>query len=296
MNIDGSDIQSLTRTRVPKFDLQWLPGGNELLYVEGNCVYRINVETILKKPEQLFCFKDSKFQGFRVSPDGKRVAISIADRLLVLPFELPALSTATSAFELQKLEKLCLDYADVTVQDAQWSADGKRLAIRYQSVVSGRIGDTIRVIEGNWERCQEVAILNWDEFPADHFVPDGYAKYPIMPSYQWDGNSQFLFNSFIRNQNYGELYIYDMSSKTARKINPINHVCCYGSAAFSPDGTYLLLVFQDVRDGAESENQLYYIPLDQIGTATAFTPMPLPGLFFQDLRENIQLALHPHVP
>jgi serine/threonine protein kinase len=296
MNMDGSDIQSLTQTRIPKFDLQWLPDGNELVYAEGNCVYRIDVETSQKESEQLACFNGPKFAGFRVSPDGKWVAISIAYRLLVVPFDLPALSNATSTFELQNLENLCLDYTDVDVKDAQWSADGQRLAIRYQSVVGNRIGDTIRVIQLNKERCQDVASLIWDEFPADRFVPEGYERYPILPSYDWDGDQQFLFNSFIRNKSYGELYLYDMSSGTARKINPIDRVCCYGNAIFSPDGTYILVVFQDVRRGDKSENQLYYIPMDQLGTGTKFTPVRLPPRFFWDLRETIQLALRPAVP
>jgi serine/threonine protein kinase len=296
MNIDGSSLESLTHTSLSKFDLQWLPGGKELLYVEAKCVYRIDVETVQKDPEQLVCFKDDKFQGFRVSPDGQRVAISIADRLLVLPFDPQMLTAAPSAFELQKLDSLCFDYAEVTVKGALWSADGKRLAIRYQSVVYSRIGDTVRVIEGNWERCREVSAFLWDEFPGDHFVPNGYTRYPLLPSYQWDGSQQFLLNSFIRHKNYGDLYLYDMSTGTARKINAINGVCCYGSAAFSPDGTHILLVFQDLRLGSKSENKLYYIPMDQIGTSTALAPLPLPRLFFQDLDENIQLALRPSIP
>jgi hypothetical protein len=151
------------------------------------------------------------------------------------------------------------------------------------------------VIEGNWERCQDVPVLAWDEFPADRFLPDGYAKFPLIPSYQWDGDQLFLLNTFIRNGNYGDLYIYDMSTGSARKINPIDGVCCYGSASFSPDGTYMLLVFQDVRLGSGSENKLYYIPVDQIGNAE-FTPLRLPRLFFENLDENIQLALRPSVP
>ena len=296
MNMDGSGIQALTQTGIPKFDLQWLPGGNELLYAEGDCVYRIDVETVQKEPEKLTCFDDPKFAGFRVSPDGEWVAISIASRLLVLPFDLPSLSNVTSTFELQNLEGLCLDYAEVNVSDAQWSADGQRLAIRYQSVVGNRVGDTIRVIQLNKERCQEVASLIWDEFPADRFVPEGYERYPILPSYDWDGDQQFLFNSFIRNKGYGELYLYDMAEGTARKINPVDRVCCYGNAVFSPDGTHILLVFQDVRRGDRSENTLYYIPIDQIGTGTEFSAMRLPPLFFRDLRETIQLAVRPALP
>ena len=296
MNIDGSGIEALTQTQLPKLDLQWLPGGSELLYVEGNCVYRIDVDTQQKEPQQLACFKDPKFAGFRVSPDGRWVAISIAYRLLVVPFDRTALSNASSTFELQGVEHLCLDYAEVAVKDARWSADGKRLAIRYESVLGKRRGDTIRVIEVNWRRCQEVASLIWDEFPADRFTPEGYERFPILPSYDWDGNQRFLFNSFIRNRNYGELYLYDMSAETARKVNPIDRVCCYGTAVFSPDGTHILFVSQDQRRGDKSENKLYYVAIDQIGTGTELSPLRLPPLFFRDIRENIQLALHPALP
>jgi serine/threonine protein kinase len=296
MAVDGSHIRQLTNTNKPKFDLQWLPGGNELLYAEANCVYKINVETAQTTAEEIACFKDPKFDGFRVSPNGKQVAISIDSRLLVLPFDLKTLSSVTSAFELQSLDEICLDYADVAVKGARWSADGQSLAVLYQSVVAQGIGDTIRVLDVDMERCQKVDPLIMDEFPAKRFIPEGYERYPMLPSYDWDGNQQFLFNSFKRNVAYGELYLYTVSSAVLREINPIDGVCCYGSAAFSPDGTYILMIFQDVRRGAESETQLYYVPMDQIGVGTKFTPIKLPLQFFPDLRENIQLALHPSVP
>ena len=296
MNMDGSRLRQLTNTDRPKFDLQWLPGGSELLYGERNCVYKINVDTAQATPEELVCFKDPKFDGFRVSPDGKQVAISVAHRLLLLPYNLQTLSTITSAFELQGLEDLCLDYADVAVKGARWSADGQSLAVLYQSVVGQRIGDTIRVLDVDTERCQEVDPLILDEFPAKRFLPEGYEKFPILPSYDWDGDQRFLFNSFKRNEGYGELYLYDISTNGARKINPVEGACCYGGATFSPDGTYILLVFQDVRRGADSETQLYYIPIDQINTGGTFTPIKLPLRFFPDLRETIQLALRPSVP
>jgi serine/threonine-protein kinase len=296
MNIDGSDIQPLTRTGVSKAELQWLPGGDELLYLEGRCVFRIDLETVEKEPEQLLCFNDPKFTGFRVSPDGEWVAISIANRLLVLPFDLKALSAVGSTFELQNLENICLDYANVTVKSAQWSDDGERLAVRYQSVIGNRLGDTIRVIEVNWQRCQEVTSFMWDEFPSDRFVPDGYERFPILPSFDWDGDQRFVFNSFKRNVGYGELYLYDMSTSAARKINPIERACCYGAAAFSPDGTHILLTFQDQRLGDRSKMELYYIPVEQNGIGAAFTPVKLPVRFFPDLRESIQLALRPALP
>jgi len=296
MDMDGSHYRQLTNTDAPKFDLQWLPGGNELLYGEGRCVFKINVETTQAKPEEIVCFDNKNFDGFRVSPDGRHVAISIERRLLLLPFDPQTLSTVTSAFELQNLNSLCLDYADVAVKGAQWSDDGLRLAILYQSVIGQRLGDTIRVLEVDMERCQAVDPVIADEFPAEQFVPEGYERYPIVPSYNWDGGQRFFFNTFVRNAGYGELYSYDMSSTTERKINPVDGVCCYRAATFSPDGTHVLLVFQDVRSGDDNKTQLYYIPIDQIGTGTTFTPIKLPRHFFQEPRENIQLALRPSAP
>ena len=296
MNIDGSDLRPFTRTGLPKTDLQWLPGGEDLLYVQGKCVYQIDVESPEGDPAELVCFNDPKFLGFRVSPDGEWAAISIANRLLVLPFDPERLSAAASTFELQQQEDICLDYADVTVKGAQWSDDGERLAVRYQSVIGERLGDTIRVIEVDWQRCQDVPVIVWDEFPADRFTPDGYDRFPILPSYDWDGNQRFLFNTFKRNVGYGELYEYDMSTNAAHKISPIEGACCYGTAAFSPDGTHVLLTFQDQRLGERSKTELYYLPLERMNSAEPLAPVKLPVRFFPDLRESIQLALRPVGP
>ena len=296
MDMDGSNIQQLTNTNVPKFDLQWLPGGEEILYVERNCVYTINATAAQFNSEEIACFNDENFDGFRVSPDGEQVAISIGNRLLVLPYDLQTLSEVASTFELQGLEDICLDYADVSVKGAQWSADGQGLAITYESLVGQRIGDTIRVLDLDIVRCQAVDPLIMDEFPAKDFMPEGYERYPLLPSYHWNGGQQFLFNSFKRNAIYGELYLYDMSTAVASKINPIDGECCYGRAVFSPDGSHILFVFQDVRRGADSVTELYYIPIDQIETGTTFTPIRLPLQFFSDLREDVELALRPSAP
>jgi dipeptidyl aminopeptidase/acylaminoacyl peptidase len=296
MDVDGSNVRQLTNTNIPKFDLQWLPEGNALLYGEGKCIYKLDTDATENKLEKIVCFDESSLDGFHVSPDGRQIAISIENRLIVLPYNIQALSKVKSSFELQKLDNVCIDYADVAVKSAQWSAGGQSLAVLYQTAVGSRLGNVIRIMDVDMERCGEVDPLIMDEFPARRFTPEGYETYPILPSFDWDGGQRFLFNTFKRNEGYGELYLYDMTTTVEKKINPVDGVCCYRDATFSPDGTYILFVFQDIRRGSDSETQLYYIPVDQIDTEVVFSPVRLPLRFFSNIRENILLALRPSVP
>lgn len=296
VDFESGDAEQLTNSNQPKTDLQWLPGGTELLYLEGKCAYRLDTSTSGAKPEKVVCLDEANFEGFRVSPDGKHVAISIKRRLLVVPFKMELFETVTSAFQLQGSPDLCLDYSEVAVKGAQWSADGRNLAILYQSALGQRLGDTLRVMKVDLQRCREVDPQILEEIPGRHFIPDGYETSPVLPSFYWDGNRYFLFNTLKRNLKYGELYLYDTSTRRETKLNPIEGVCCYGNAVLSPDGTHILLTFQDLRLGANSETQIYYIPLDQIGTEAVFTPVGLPLHFFPDPRVKVELALHPAVP
>jgi serine/threonine protein kinase len=292
--VDGRNARQITNTNISKFDLQWLPGGKQLLYVEGRCVFRIDALTSGSKPEQVTCFNGDKFFGFRVSPDGANVAISIENRLIILPLDWQQLATVGTAFELQNSANICLDYADVTVKRAQWSADGKSLAVLYQSVIGKTYGDTIRVMSMDLQRCKEADPLITDEFPASRFTPDGFAAHPLIPAFTWDGNNKFLLNTYKRNAGYGDLYLYDASTGSATKINPVRGICCYRDAAFSPDGSYILLFFQNEAQGANSETQMYYIALDQLGSD--ITPIKLPVRFFPNPRENLEAVLHPANP
>lgn len=291
MDVDGRNIRQLTNTNLPKFDLQWLPGNRELLYGEGRCIYKIDTESPEANPEKITCLDGEHFEGFRVSPDGANVAVGIERRLIVLPFDQQELSTVTSGFELQNMDDVCLVYAEVAVKGAQWSDDGNSLAILYQSVVGQRLGDTLRVMDIDLNRCRAVDPLIRDEFPGRRFIPEGYETYPLIPSYHWDGNQRFVFNTFKRNGGYGELYLYDMSTAEGIRINPVNGICCYRGGTISPDGTHLLFAFQDIRQGAESDTQVYYIPMDQIDAGTRFTPIKLPLRFFPNPREEVLFAL-----
>ncbi len=78
------------------------------------------------------------------------------------------------------------------------------------------------------------------------------------------------------------------------KINPVKGICCYRDAAFSPDGSYIVLFFQNEAQGANSETQMYYVALNQLGSD--ITPLKLPVRFFPNPRENLDVALHPINP
>lgn len=294
MGIDGKNPTQLTNTNRSKFDLQWLPDGEHILYAEGRCVYTVNADAPETGPEEIACFTDEYFDGFRVSPDGSHVAISIGRRLLILPYDLEMLASANTTLELQKSENLCIDYSEVTVESTRWSSDGKSLAILYRGAVGNlnRIGEAVRVIDVDLMRCEAVDPVLIDEFPGKRFIPDGYTSNPVMPSYDWDGDGRFVFNTYVRNGGYGELYLYDMAAQAEEHLNPVNGICCYSSAVLSPDGTYLLFAFQDIGRGAESRAQIYYAPLESSETAA---PFRLPLGYFTDPRENILFALRPSI-
>ncbi len=156
---------------------------------------------------------------------------------------------------MQILPQTCLDYADVTAKFALWSADGRSFAILHQAIRSAKFADLVRVLDIH--RCKAADPLVLDEFPNKNFTPEGYQTYPVIPAYDWNGRDLFVFNTFVRNGGYGDLYLYDMNTGQARLLNPIENTCCYRDARFSPDGTHLLVVFQDIRQGAESETRLY---------------------------------------
>jgi Tol biopolymer transport system component len=111
----------------------------------------------------------------------------------------------------------------------------------------------------------------------------------MMPS---QSDERFVFNTYIRNGGYGELYLYNMITQEQKRINPVNGICCYRSAALSPDGNYILFAFQNIGEGSESRIQLYYVPLD---ASEPVLPFRLPLGYFTSPRENILFSLRPQI-
>jgi serine/threonine protein kinase/Tol biopolymer transport system component len=292
MDIDGSGLDQLPAKGANKFDLQWLPDGKTILYAADKCVYTFNIDT--KENQVVVCYDRAKyFDGFEISPDSKQVAISLDRELLVVPFDLQRLSQAKTRQALIAMNG-CLTYSQVGAKSVRWSSDEQKLAILSLIISGDRASDNIRVIDIH--HCREAAPLILDEFPAERFVPTSYGDDKAIPAFDWDGNSLFLFNTLRRNQGYGELYTYDMQTGAAKQINPVNGICCYRDARWSPDRKYLIFAYQNINQGEKSETQLYYIPYDSVGTGVEYKPFSLPQQFFSNPREAPQPALRPPIP
>jgi hypothetical protein len=121
---------------------------------------------------------------------------------------------------------------------------------------------------------------------------NGYDKNPVIQNFTWDGAALFALNTIVRNDGFGDLYVYNTDLKKAYPvINPVDKVCCYRDPQWSPDGSYLLFAFQNYLDGSNSTTQFYYIPYGSVGTGAKFDPLPLPEI--TDAREKPLPVLRP---
>jgi hypothetical protein len=114
-------------------------------------------------------------------------------------------------------------------------------------------------------------------------------------NFGWNGSGLFVLNGIIRNEGYGDLYVFNMELFRADlEINPIGGNCCYRDAQFSPDGSYLAFAYQEI--SSLNKILLYYIPYGSIGTGARFDPIPLPDDFFPSRTESPQPVMRPAQP
>ena len=271
MNVDASDPKQLTTDGVEKFNLQWLPDGNTLLYMSGKTVKTVEIESL--REEIIFNFISAEyFESFSVSPDGTQAALVINRELFVVPFDLEKLRSAGKKGALLDM-KGCLFYNELAVKGAKWSDDGTRLAVKYIANVNGKFADAIRIMD--IQKCSDLPPARIDDFPNGRF------KFPNdIVNYDYDGDLLFFINSNRRNGGFGDLVFYNSSTHKFEAAAPYEGNCCYRDATFSPDGTYVIFAFQDIRLGGESPTNLYYLPADTLSQSRTLEPMPLPEGFF----------------
>lgn len=277
-NLDGSELVRLTEDGGEKTSLQWSPDGKAVHYISGNCVQSVRLED--GRIDMLICFNFVEyFKSFVISPDGTQVALSLDNQLYIVPYDVEALAQVRTRGDLSRMATCehFAPYENVFVKLVRWSADSRQLAMVVFGVASG-IGsaDIIQVLP------VDACIPNprpIDNFPPPRFRPPEYEKSPAILNFGWDGYFLFVFNTLVRSNGFGHLYIYNMDLHKARSmVNPIEGKCCYRDATWSPDGSYLLFAFQDMQAGANSPILLYYIPYGSIGTGVSYTPLPLPPI------------------
>lgn len=287
MDVDGKGLKPITKDNTEKHNLQWSPDGKNLFYISGKCVHYVAI--LDGKDTNLACFTAATyFESFEISPDGKQVAISLDRVLYVVPFDLTALANARNWTYLRDM-KGCFTYGNLhnqsIIKSVRWSADDKKIAADTISVSNGSRVDLIVVFDIS--KCDS-NVSGWlDTFPGSRFSMAGYDKDPVIPFFDWDGQSLFLLNSIFRFKT-GYLYAYNYDTKRpADALSPLKS-CCYESAVWSPDGSFIMFAYQDIDGGRK---QLYYVPYGTVGTGATYQPLNLPDNFFSKPADNVEIAL-----
>jgi serine/threonine protein kinase len=285
MNPDGSELTLVRTENSPKSNLHWV-ADSRLIYMSRNCAFMLDAKT--NRVQQLSCFNPAEsLEGFRVSPDGKYVAISVQRTLNILPFDPEVLKDVNTRFNLITMKENCF-FNQYSFRDVRWSNDNTQLAAQ---VIDTQLvnSDQVFLVKVDIPNCATNGLVRLDRIPGVHIEYDGESTKRIA-SYDWDGKQRFLLNDSIRNEGFGNLYLYDSNTKEATKLNPIDGECCYRDARWSPDGKFIFFAFQKAGD---TGIELYYMPLDGSQRPQPLTAIELPSGFFSTPREKPQPALQP---
>lgn len=294
MNVDGSDLVQLTTDGAEKTNLGWFPDGSAISYISGKCIWYVEVEST--RVDSIACFESTEYlENFTFSPDGSQVAISVNRELYVVPWDLERLQSVRFNRDLAAMSE-CPSLAPFRsvssiepIKFLRWSNDGERMLIIKLANIQGKLGDLIQIY--NFQGCESTP-NRIDEIPALRFDLEGYDKSLRIENFGFDGDFLMALVSFTRNDGYGHLYIYNTDlHRVDIKVNPIGGECCYRDPQFSPDGRYLVFVYQPYEQNARS--QLYYIPFGTIGAGASYDPIPLPDSFFTNSRVKPQPILRP---
>lgn len=290
MNVDGTELDQLTTDGVDKFNLQWLPDGNTLLYMSGKSVKTVELDT--KREEILMTYPVAEFfDSFQVSPDGKQAAISVNRELFVVPFDIEKLKNITNRNHLFEL-KGCIFYDKFAVTGAYWADDGVHLTLKVLANKGGVRVDAIHIVDIT--NCDPEKLEDKKDLPVlDQFPLGRFEFNDLIESLAWDGEFLFYITSPKRNGGFGDLLFYNGFTHKFEFQSPFEGNCCYRDPAFSPDGTHIIFAFQDIRLGTESPINLYYLPIDTLSTPRLLEPIPLPENFFTLRNDAPAPALRP---
>lgn len=286
MNIGETAPIPVRTDNSAKSNLQWMPGGRNLIFTSGSCVYELDPET--SETSRIVCFSlagtQDFFEGFRISPDGKLAAISISRALYIVPYDKTVLKGSLTKFDLVSTGNFC-KYSFYAIKDIRWSTNVEKIAALVVDTQSGG-AEQVYLLDIDIPKCKTVGAVGIDRFPFERFSFSGSQ----IPSFDWNGDKLFLVNDTERNDGFGNLYLYNSETQTGKKINPIDGVCCYRDARFSPDRTHILFAFQRY-DGTAIK--LYYIPFADIDKGLDWKPIQGLDVIFSSPREKPQPVLRP---
>ena len=297
VRLDGSELTQLTTDGGSKSELQWMPDGRGLVYISGLCVKIVKLPKGQVNDVMCFEYAGTQIEEFEISPDGKRVAISVNQELYLVPFDLEKLRDVDRPSKVQAITDCAFmaPYASSTgaayaVLGVRWSQDMHQLAVLMKIIYGQQQEDAVRLVDIT--NCSARPAPS-DEFPSTRFRMGNITR---LSTFAWDGYFNFAMNPMERNEGFGSLYFYNSDlHKPAASNNPIDGMCCYRDPSFSPDGSYLAFAFQDIRLGAASRTELYYVPVGTLFTGLSYTPIPLPEGFFSNVKESPQPVAHPAV-
>ena len=269
-NLDGSELTQLTVDGGEKFNLRCLPDGETIAYISGGC---INTVTTAGVHDFIACFEIAEFfEGFDVSPDGSMIAISLNRELFVANYDLEALQAARFRTHLIALAP-CEHFApydrgtNVAAKGVEFSSDGTQIAVLRIAVgLGGTQVDQIDIVDIT--NCVELPNV-LDGFPATRFQITNNNIY----AWDWDGEALTLMNNFVRNDGFGDLYLYNQQLRRGELINPIDGNCCYTGPEWSPDGRYVFFAYQDRLQGENSETIFYYVAFATLNGGGQIVPM-----------------------
>jgi hypothetical protein len=243
--------------------------------------------------ENVVCVNNiDSLKSFDIAPDGTRAAITLDNQMYIVPFDVARLKDVVTRGDLSEMAE-CKDFAPYlknAVTQVRWSNDSITLAAKLiANMGSGKQGNIIQLFKV--DRCIPNPRAE-DNFPPPRFTMPGYDKNPVIQNFTWDGALLFVLNNIVRNEGFGDLYLYNHElHKAYDKINPVGNACCYRDSQFSPDGSYLLFAFQNYAGGSSSQTQLYYISYASIGSGATYEPLPLPPI--TNARESPWPVLRP---
>ncbi|NUM47878.1 MAG: PD40 domain-containing protein [Anaerolineales bacterium] len=297
INLDGTDLVRLTTDGSFKTNLQWTPDARFLFYLTGSCIRSVTAEGVA---DNIACFSFAEIVGgFAISPDGTQLAVSLDNQMYVLPLDRSLLAPGelnnrNDVIELaQTVCPSLAPYQRNFVRQMLWSKDGLRMALKIIAPGSGSLlgtnTDNITIVEiGDCSRAPDAK----DNFPVPRFEIQDFDERPEFTDWSWDGNNLYTVTSHSPlRTNFGDLYLYNGLQFQGRKINPIEGNCCYREVRWSPDGQFILFVYQEF--AANSQTQIYYVFFNDLLSGVTLTPLPLPE--FTDTREFPQPALRPAV-